>query len=151
MNYTPTEWKNGDIITAEKMNNIEGGITNAMTGKMAIVSVSSSAYGSSSHRFGDIIYATYDGEKWVVTNDDDADWFSIFGNDHPYYRILPPFYIPDSDTLGVFIAPFGSSSSITVTGDISDTSENVYFDYGSLISSNCHRITGNGSIHFTLI
>lgn len=26
MSYTPTEWANGDIITAEKLNKIEGGI-----------------------------------------------------------------------------------------------------------------------------
>lgn len=28
MAYTPTEWKDGDIITAEKLNKIENGITN---------------------------------------------------------------------------------------------------------------------------
>ena len=28
MAYTPTEWKNGDVITAEKLNNIENGIVN---------------------------------------------------------------------------------------------------------------------------
>lgn len=28
MSYTPTEWKNGDTITAEKLNNIEEGIEN---------------------------------------------------------------------------------------------------------------------------
>lgn len=151
MSYTPTEWKNGDIITAEKMNNIEGGITNAMTGKMAIVSASASNYGSSSHTFGHIIYASYNGEKWVITNDNSEEWFPIYGFKTPNYRILPPFYIPDSDTLGVFLVPFSSSSSVTVTGDISDTPQKVYFDFGSLISSNCYRITGTGSIHFTQI
>lgn len=29
MSYTPTEWKTGDVITAEKLNNIESGIVNA--------------------------------------------------------------------------------------------------------------------------
>ena len=28
MAYTPTEWKNGDVITAEKLNKIEGGVAN---------------------------------------------------------------------------------------------------------------------------
>lgn len=32
MSYTPTEWKNGDIITAAKMNNIEQGIVDAAGG-----------------------------------------------------------------------------------------------------------------------
>lgn len=29
MSYTPTEWKTGDVITAEKLNNMEDGIENA--------------------------------------------------------------------------------------------------------------------------
>ena len=30
MSYTPTEWKNGDTITAEKLNHIESGIENIL-------------------------------------------------------------------------------------------------------------------------
>jgi hypothetical protein len=26
MAYTPTDWKTGDVITAEKLNNIENGV-----------------------------------------------------------------------------------------------------------------------------
>lgn len=29
MSYTPTEWKTGDVITAEKLNNMESGIAGA--------------------------------------------------------------------------------------------------------------------------
>ena len=29
MSYTPTTWETGDTITAEKLNNIEGGIVNS--------------------------------------------------------------------------------------------------------------------------
>lgn len=32
MSYTPTNWKRGDVITADKLNNIEQGIVNAGTG-----------------------------------------------------------------------------------------------------------------------
>lgn len=28
MAYTPTEWKNGDVITAEKLNKLEEGVAN---------------------------------------------------------------------------------------------------------------------------
>ena len=31
MAYTPTVWNTGDVITAEKLNNIENGIENALT------------------------------------------------------------------------------------------------------------------------
>ncbi len=29
MNYTPTNWKNGDVITSEKLNKVEGGVADA--------------------------------------------------------------------------------------------------------------------------
>lgn len=29
MSYTPTEWKTGDVVTAEKLNNMESGIANS--------------------------------------------------------------------------------------------------------------------------
>lgn len=32
MAYTPTEWKNGDIITADKLNKLEQGVQNEQTG-----------------------------------------------------------------------------------------------------------------------
>lgn len=32
MSYTPTEWKTGDVITADKLNNMESGIVNAGSG-----------------------------------------------------------------------------------------------------------------------
>ena len=37
MSYTPTTWANGDTITAEKMNKIEGGIANASAGAGGLV------------------------------------------------------------------------------------------------------------------
>lgn len=36
MSYTPTEWKTGDVITAEKLNNIESGIVGAGGGDSVI-------------------------------------------------------------------------------------------------------------------
>ena len=37
MAYTPTEWKNGDVITAEKLNKIEDGITDASSGSEVFI------------------------------------------------------------------------------------------------------------------
>ena len=37
--YTPTEWTNGDVITAEKLNNIETGIVNSGGGGGASVEI----------------------------------------------------------------------------------------------------------------
>ena len=35
MAYTPTEWKSGDVITAEKLNNIENGDASAGGGSIS--------------------------------------------------------------------------------------------------------------------
>ena len=32
MSYTPTDWKDGDVITAERMNKLERGVQNEQTG-----------------------------------------------------------------------------------------------------------------------
>ena len=32
MAYTPTEWKTGDIVTAEKLNKLENGLANVESG-----------------------------------------------------------------------------------------------------------------------
>ena len=40
MSYTPTDWKNGDIITAEKLNNMETGIVGSGEGNSLIITVS---------------------------------------------------------------------------------------------------------------
>lgn len=44
MTYTPTEWKNGDIITAEGLNNIENGIVNAGSALIVQAPVASGGY-----------------------------------------------------------------------------------------------------------
>lgn len=36
MSYTPTNWKKGDVVTSEKLNNIEGGISNAVNAVMVV-------------------------------------------------------------------------------------------------------------------
>lgn len=40
MSYTPTDWKTGDVITADKLNNMESGIANA--GKQFAIEASGS-------------------------------------------------------------------------------------------------------------
>lgn len=39
MAYTPTEWQTGDIVTAEKLNKMEGGIENAGGGGNLVATV----------------------------------------------------------------------------------------------------------------
>lgn len=39
MTYTPTEWQTGDIVTAEKLNNLENGVLSASGGGVECVTV----------------------------------------------------------------------------------------------------------------
>ena len=144
--YTPTEWENGDTITAEKMNNIESGISNSATGKIAIVNLSASGFGSSSHNFGYIFYATWDGEQWHPITDDENEWYQLFGFAEPPYYFLPPLIIPEGGAMYPFFCN-RDDLNINVTGDISVSPENVYFNYGS-VRTKCYRITGSGTITF---
>ena len=36
MSYTPTNWQNGDVITAEKLNKLENGVANANAGALIV-------------------------------------------------------------------------------------------------------------------
>jgi len=36
MSYTPTEWKNGDIVTAEKLNKLENGVSGIGSGVLSV-------------------------------------------------------------------------------------------------------------------
>ena len=47
MAYTPTEWKNGDVITAEKLNKLEEGVQEASENNLKYINF---AYSSSSTR-----------------------------------------------------------------------------------------------------
>lgn len=144
--YTPTNWQTGDTITAEKMNNIENGIVNAP--KVAVVSLDAVGFSSSSHTFGRMVYATYDSEKWVVTNDQFSSYPLLWGYAKPSYTIIPlELTIVPSDTM----CPFFINENINIvdvqtTGDIEEA-ENLYFSYGSHIVG-AYRIYGNGSIKF---
>ena len=151
MSYTPTNWQTGDTITAEKMNNIESGISNSATGKIAVVNLSAGGFSSSSHVFGYIIWATWDGEKWMAITDNQDDWLGIYGYVAPYYRTLPPMAIPEGGTMYPFFRNENANgTNIETTGDISDTPELLYFSWGSPLT-NCYRIAGSGSIQINAL
>ena len=145
MSYTPTEWKNGDTITAEKMNNIEQGIVNAP--KVAVVSLDAVDFSSASRTFGYMVYATYEDGHWVVTNDANSFWPYLTGTAKPNDVVIPPQYtiIPNENMCPFFIPDFVHDQvNIETTGDI-EQADNLYFGYGSPIEY-AYRIYGNGSI-----
>ena len=44
MSYTPTEWKTGDVITADKLNNIDQGIVNCLAPDLIIKATDTKPY-----------------------------------------------------------------------------------------------------------
>ena len=143
MSYTPTNWQTGDTITAEKMNNLENGVSNAQN--VAVVTLDAEGFGTSSHLFGYMVYATYDGEKWILISDNDGTWVNMWGYEKPLNNIIPPQYaLVSSNMCPIFVNGLGNDVDIEITGDIEET-ENLYFNYGSLVMD-AYRIYGNGSI-----
>lgn len=71
MAYTPTEWKNGDVITAEKLNKIESGIESASSGGgimiiNAVVAKNESSYIVTADKTYENVLAAYNEGKMVV-------------------------------------------------------------------------------------
>ena len=147
MSYTPTNWTTGDTITAAKLNKMEQGIANAGGGEFAVVELSATGFNSATHDFGYIVYAYRKNNTWVTANDVEGNWTRIWGFSQPFDHIIPP----QNTFVSADLCPFLVSviaDEINTTGGISDTPENLYLSYGSLVAGDCYRISGSGSIEF---
>lgn len=152
MSYTPKTWATGDTIDATSMNHIEQGIVSAESsgggGSVAKVTVSATGYNSASKRFGTVAYCYNNNGAWTVLSDaldiEDDYSYIIYGNVQPQHTCLPPLIISDDIKPFLFLA---DTDGIIVTGDISDTTENIYYSYGSFFAT-AYRISGSGSVQF---
>ena len=145
MSYTPTEWKNGDTITATAMNKIENGIAGA--GNNVIVQLSATGYSTVTACYGYIVYGIYDAQnsRWVLEQDEVNFWTGIFGFGNHAPKFIPPFLtVIPNDNIGLFFIADNGVSSVSVTGNIASESA-LYYNYGSLVTD-AYRITGDGSI-----
>ena len=124
MSYTPTEWHDGDTITAEAMNNIEQGIVDA--GGVASVRISATGFASASRTFGYIITAYRDNNSWIVSNDFDETWIVLFGFTSPNYRVVNVIIPSDTD-----VAVFLVDSMNADTARLSLLRSNAYVDMRS--------------------
>lgn len=73
MGYNETTWKNGDVITAEKLNNLEKGVEAATTLVADYYYDSGAETYYSSAKFGDIRSAFLNGTPVFLTSDDGSD------------------------------------------------------------------------------
>lgn len=60
--FTPNEWKTGDVLTAEKLNNTDTGVKNAINGVKALEAATAEATALSA---GQPPTASWDGSKWT--------------------------------------------------------------------------------------
>ena len=80
MSYTPTNWKRGDVITAEKLNNMEQGIRNAPT--IATVTIGHDENTSVSYiADSDLAYLIDNGAFDFVRMDGRIGFILIYTND----------------------------------------------------------------------
>ena len=60
--FTPNEWKTGDVLTAEKLNNTDTGVKNAINGVKALEAATAEATALAA---GQPPTASWDGSKWT--------------------------------------------------------------------------------------
>lgn len=86
MTYTPTEWKNGDIITAVGLNNMEQGISDANTGSTSVII--NDVEGTLDKTYAEIYDLLNSGTPCFIrwNNNDDPD----LDEEYAYYELLMP-------------------------------------------------------------
>lgn len=93
MSYNKTTWQNGDTITAEKLNNIEDGITsnNAWIIEMTFVKDGYDVYLSSTAQWDDVVAAVCSGRtvKIKLPNTEESRGYSIAGAIFPILGYSP--------------------------------------------------------------
>lgn len=113
MSYQPTEWKTGDIITAEKLNNIERGIGESGGGEAFIINLTqdfSSLNGFSADKtYAEVVAAVDQGIIPVVK-------YSVL-NDTTYYYYYTLSSMGHDDVEGDICIFSGHTSYRIVSGD----------------------------------
>ena len=66
MSYTPNTWQDGDIITAEKLNNMEGGIDNAVNPYVVTLTPTAADYSGTMDKTNAEVCAAYLAGKKVI-------------------------------------------------------------------------------------
>lgn len=146
MSYTPTEWATGDVVTAEKLNKIEGGIQEAgeLPKQSGIVTfeVTTTEFPASGTR--------YLGYFWYAYLEDDTyKSASMFASPIPIDVVgsatritYSPFPVPAREDLYLIFVLDSTVQVINVSGGISEEPVAVYGQGLAYI------ITGDFAIEF---
>lgn len=121
MAYTPTEWKTGNVITADKLNNMESGIVNA-NGSVFVVNFTRSESGKfiADKTFQEIATAAANGSLVVgVSNFVTYNNFSVYYGGATTYYVLSTCYPSELNISG------GNISTIEFSCFLIDPENNV--------------------------
>lgn len=114
MTYTPTEWKNGDTITAEKLNKLEDGVNSANSNSNTLlVTFTGSDYDWIGDKtYGEILNAFESGKAVICKKEYEGI------EDAEYTPIIYLSYNPSDNTIltittqGMDIKSLGSNGSL---------------------------------------
>lgn len=124
MAYTPTEWKSGDVITAEKLNKLEEGVASAGDGSSDsnefIINVSSdSQYNVVMDKTFDEVEAAYNSGKILKAKFGDSDYrlkgreISMGGTEFRFVSdISIPFFLESATSTIAYVGCLSVSNNL---------------------------------------
>ena len=120
MSYTPTEWATGDIVTAEKLNKLEGGVEQASGGAPFIVHATQTGQNTATvdKTFAEIaeayetgvVYFNFQGVNAIVTK--------VVSNDITMYQASYMITMDMSGWLLISASISVSENEVTLTMDM---------------------------------
>ena len=147
--YTPTNWQTGDTITAEKMNNIEQGISSI---KNATVKLQGDGTDYSLFLYYAFIKKGTDTEnEWSIESNLEASVINLTGYSKVFVMNLP---LDDVYATALLVDDYTfRNNDITVTGDIDSDyvigRERVDADTWASVGYGCYIVRGNGTLTVT--
>ena len=125
MEYTPTEWKSGDIITAEKLNKLEEGVASAGDGsgdsnEFIITASRDSQYNLVMDKTFDEVEAAYDSGKILKVKFANINYrfqgreISMSGTQFRFVsdNISIPFFLESATSITTYVGCFIVSSNL---------------------------------------
>ena len=144
--YTPTNWQTGDTITAEKMNNIEQGISSI---KNATVKLQGDGTDYSLYLYYAFIKKGTDTEnEWSIESNLEASVINLTGYSKVFVMNLP---LDDVYATALLVDDYTfRNNDITVIGDIDSDyvigRERQDADTWSSVGYGCYIVRGNGTV-----
>ena len=98
MAYTPTEWTSGDVITAEKLNKIEGGVAESGASALLVTPADENDNWVFDKTWQEIHDAFFAGKNVIVNIPDSAEYgLVVYVTEDPYGHMWSVIYIDFGD------------------------------------------------------